>query len=183
MGNETWGTTLLLYNSVMAVIAVLLSKSICTWIGCKRRAYVILNLLFAGLLVWFYFIPVTSFPLMLANQLLIALVAGLTEAFHLAETFGLDPAQFAEVVAAGPMASPVATGKAAKLVAGDFAAEAAVHDVHKNTELIVAAARRHRTPAPMLQVCRSLFEQAERAGLGDQDMAAVLHAVRTQPPA
>ena len=75
VGNETWGTTLLLYNSVMAVIAVLLSKSICTWIGCKRRAYVILNLLFAALLVWFYFIPVTSFPLMLANQLLIALVA------------------------------------------------------------------------------------------------------------
>lgn len=75
VGNETWGTTLLLYNSVMAVIAVLLSKSICSLIGCKRRAYVILNLLFAGLLVWFYFIPVTSFPLMLANQLLIALVA------------------------------------------------------------------------------------------------------------
>jgi len=75
VGNEAWGTSLLLYNSVMAVIAVLLSKSICNFIGCKRRAYVILNLLFAALLVWFYFIPVTSFPLMLANQLLIALVA------------------------------------------------------------------------------------------------------------
>jgi GPH family glycoside/pentoside/hexuronide:cation symporter len=75
VGNEAWGTSLLLYNSVMAVIAVLLSKSFCKLIGCKRRAYVILNLLFAGLLVWFYFIPVTSFPLMLANQLLIALVA------------------------------------------------------------------------------------------------------------
>ncbi|MBL9205227.1 MAG: MFS transporter [Opitutaceae bacterium] len=75
VGNEAWGTSLLLYNSVMAVIAVLLSKSLCTMIGCKRRAYVILNLLFAGLLVWFYFIPVSSFPLMLVNQLLIAMVA------------------------------------------------------------------------------------------------------------
>jgi len=75
VGNEGWGTTLLLYNSVAAVAAVLMSKNICSWIGCKRRAYVILNLVFAALLVWFYFIPVTSFPLMLANQLLIALVA------------------------------------------------------------------------------------------------------------
>lgn len=75
VGNEGWGTTLLLYNSVVAVIAVLLSKQLCALIGCKRRAYVILNLLFAALLVWFYFIPVTSFPLMLANQVLIALVA------------------------------------------------------------------------------------------------------------
>ncbi len=75
VGNEGWGTTLLLYNSVVAVIAVLLSKQLCSLIGCKRRAYVILNLLFAALLVWFYFIPVTSFPLMLANQIMIALVA------------------------------------------------------------------------------------------------------------
>lgn len=75
VGNEGWGTTLLLYNSVVAVIAVLMSKSLCAMIGCKRRAYVILNLLFAALLVWFYFIPVTSFPLMLANQVMIALVA------------------------------------------------------------------------------------------------------------
>lgn len=75
VGNEDWGTKLLLYNSVVAVIAVLLSKSLCSMIGCKRRAYVILNLLFAALLVWFYFIPVSSFPLMLANQILIALVA------------------------------------------------------------------------------------------------------------
>lgn len=74
-GHEEWGTTLLLYNSVAAVIAVLLSKFITDLIGCKKRAYIILNLLFAVLLVWFYFIPAASFSLMLANQLLMAFVA------------------------------------------------------------------------------------------------------------
>ena len=74
-GHEDWGTTLLLYNAVAAVIAVLLSKSIVDVIGCKKRAYIILNLLFAALLVWFYFIPVDSFPLMIANQILMAFVA------------------------------------------------------------------------------------------------------------
>jgi GPH family glycoside/pentoside/hexuronide:cation symporter len=75
VGNEDWGTKLLLYNSVAAVGAVMLSKYIVAGFGCKKRAYVILNLIFAVLLVWFYFIPVDNFRLMVVNQLLIALVA------------------------------------------------------------------------------------------------------------
>lgn len=74
-GNEEWGTKLLLYNSIAAVVAVMLSKSIVSLFGCKKRAYIILNLLFAVILVWFYFIPVDNFNLMIVNQLLIALVA------------------------------------------------------------------------------------------------------------
>jgi GPH family glycoside/pentoside/hexuronide:cation symporter len=74
-GNEEWGTKLLLYNSMAAVVAVLLSKWIVSLFGCKKRAYIILNLLFAAILVWFYFIPADNFNLMIINQLLIALVA------------------------------------------------------------------------------------------------------------
>jgi GPH family glycoside/pentoside/hexuronide:cation symporter len=74
-GNEEWGTKLLLYNSMAAVVAVLLSKYIVSFFGCKKRAYIILNLLFALILVWFYFIPTDNFNLMVINQLLIALVA------------------------------------------------------------------------------------------------------------
>lgn len=74
-GREDWGVQLLLYNSVAAVIAVLMSKWIVSAVGCKKRAYIILNLLFAAMLVWFYFIPVDQFPMMVANQILIAFVA------------------------------------------------------------------------------------------------------------
>jgi Na+/melibiose symporter-like transporter len=49
-------------NSLAAVVAVLLaSKSIVSF-GCKKRAYIILNLLFAVVLIWFYFIPLDNFP-------------------------------------------------------------------------------------------------------------------------
>lgn len=75
VGNEDWGTKLLLYNSVAAIIAVLLSKWIVNLFGCKKRAYIILNLLFAAILVWFYFIPIDNFRLMIVNQLMIAFVA------------------------------------------------------------------------------------------------------------
>lgn len=74
-GHEDWGTKLLLYNSVAAVIAVLLSKNIVNLVGCKKRAYVILNLVYAVFLSWFYFIPATNFPMMIANQILMAFAA------------------------------------------------------------------------------------------------------------
>ncbi len=75
VGREDWGIKLLLYNSLAGVVAVLLSKWICSVIGDKKRTYILLNLIFAALLVWFYFIPIGSFPLLITNQLLIALVA------------------------------------------------------------------------------------------------------------
>jgi GPH family glycoside/pentoside/hexuronide:cation symporter len=75
VGNEDWGTKLLLYNSLAAVVAVLLSKWIVNFFGCKKRAYIILNLLFAAVLIWFYYIPLENFRLMIINQLAIALVA------------------------------------------------------------------------------------------------------------
>ncbi len=74
-GNQGWGESLLLYNALAAMVAVLFAKSIVSVIGCKKRAYVILNLLFAVMLVWFYFIPVDNFKLMVVNQLMIAMVA------------------------------------------------------------------------------------------------------------
>jgi GPH family glycoside/pentoside/hexuronide:cation symporter len=72
---EDWGTALLLYNSIAAVIAVMLAKWICSVIGGKKKAYIILNLIFAALLAWFYFIPKESFGLMVTNQILMAFVA------------------------------------------------------------------------------------------------------------
>lgn len=75
VGREDWGTTLLVYNSVAAVVAVLLAKWICSTIGGKKKAYIILNVLFAVLLIWFYFIPADAFGLMVLNQVLMAMVA------------------------------------------------------------------------------------------------------------
>jgi GPH family glycoside/pentoside/hexuronide:cation symporter len=74
-GREDWGTKLLLYNSLASIVAVLLAKWICAWIGDKKRTYMVLNLVFAVLLVWFYFIPREAFGLMIANQILMAFVA------------------------------------------------------------------------------------------------------------
>jgi GPH family glycoside/pentoside/hexuronide:cation symporter len=74
-GREDWGTKLLLYNSLASIIAVLFAKWICALFGDKKKTYMVLNLLFAVLLVWFYFIPREAFGFMIANQILMAFVA------------------------------------------------------------------------------------------------------------
>ena len=110
------------------------------------------------------------------NLFLITQVAGLVEAFHFAERNGLDLELFQSVVDAGPMASAVSRLKLGKLVDGDFAVQASISDVFYNNRLIADAARDARVSTPLLDICHQLFEDAERLGPGDEDMAAVLRA-------
>lgn len=111
------------------------------------------------------------------NTFLITMVTGLAESVAFAAAHGLDLDQLVEVLAAGPMASPVLRMKAPKLVAGDFAVQAAVSDVHTNTRLITAAARAAGLPAPLTEVCRTLYARTETLGLAAADMTAVLAAL------
>ena len=110
------------------------------------------------------------------NLFLITEVVGLVEAFHFAERNGLDLELFQSVVDAGPMASAVSRLKLGKLVHGDFAVQASISDVFYNNRLIADAARGAQVSTPLPDICHQLFEEAERLGHGDEDMAAVLRA-------
>lgn len=118
------------------------------------------------------------------NLFLITMVTGLAESFHFAQRHGLDLNQFVAVLDAGPMASAVSRVKAGKLVAGDFEVQASIADVHYNNRLVASAARRSRITSPLLDVCESLYREAERLGHGQLDMAAVVKAIeeRTDGP-
>ncbi|GIE97391.1 NAD(P)-dependent oxidoreductase [Paractinoplanes rishiriensis] len=111
------------------------------------------------------------------NTFLISMVTGLAEAFHFAAGHGLDAGLLRDVLDAGPMASFVSRGKAAKLVDGDFAVQAAIRDVHYNNRLIVEAAAARGLAAPLLDVCADLFAETGRLGHDGADMAAVIHAM------
>ncbi|MFC9956455.1 NAD(P)-dependent oxidoreductase [Streptomyces nigra] len=117
------------------------------------------------------------------NLFLITLVTGLTEAFHFAGRHGLDPALLRDVLDAGPMASAVSRGKAAKLVARDFDVQAAVADVLKNNRLIAEAAREAEVASPLLDVCHALFGETVAQGHGTEDMVAVLRALEARTDA
>lgn len=112
------------------------------------------------------------------NLYLITLVTGLAEAVHFAESQGIALQQFAEVLNAGPMASEVSRIKLDKMVRNDFAVQASITDVFKNSQLVAGAARATGMPAPLIDASDALFARAEAMGLGTQDMAAVLQAIR-----
>lgn len=111
------------------------------------------------------------------NLYLITSVTGLAEAMHFAQQHGLDLRQFAGVLNAGQLASPVARVKSGKVLNGDWSAQAAVTDVLKNTDLIAAAARVSGTASPLLDVCRALYQETTQLGHSDLDMVAVQHAI------
>ncbi|CAL9338075.1 NAD(P)-dependent oxidoreductase [Streptomyces sp. enrichment culture] len=117
------------------------------------------------------------------NLFLITQVTGLTEAFHFADRHGLDRARFLDVLDAGPMASSVSRMKAPKLLARDFAVQAAAADVLKNNRLIAEAARAAGVASPLLDVCHALFEETVAGGHGGEDMVAVLRALEARTDA
>lgn len=117
------------------------------------------------------------------NIVLITLVTGLAEAVHFAERHGLDLSKFQAVVDAGPMASSVSRAKLAKLVSADFEAQAAIHDVLKNNRLIAESARRADIASPLLDACHALFAETFSAGIGSQDMIAVIRAIEKRTEA
>jgi 3-hydroxyisobutyrate dehydrogenase len=114
------------------------------------------------------------------NLFLITQVTGLAEAFHFAEGNGLDLEAFRSVLDSGPMASAVSRLKLAKLVEGDFEAQASVRDVHYNSRLVADAARQAGVSSPVIDACRDLFAEAEVLGHGPADMVAVLRAIEAR---
>lgn len=117
------------------------------------------------------------------NLFLVALVASLAEATHLAGQSGVDLAVFRAVLDAGPMASRVSTGKLAKMIQHDYEAQASISDVLMNVRLIHDAARAAAIETPVLDDCLRLYARTEQMGLGSHDMAAVLLGLaRAMPP-
>lgn len=114
------------------------------------------------------------------NLYLIVMVAGLVEATHFAARNHVDLDLFRAVLDAGPMASAVSRMKLAKLVAGDFAAQASIDDVLMNSRLVDEAARAAGAAAPLIAESRQLLEQAEALGLGGLDMVGTLRALEAK---
>lgn len=112
------------------------------------------------------------------NSFLITLVTGLAEAFHFAESNGVDLDALRSVLDAGPMASSVSRAKTAKLVAEDFAPHAAIADVLKNSLLIRDRARESGHSSPLMDVCADLYEETVALGHAAEDMAAVIRALQ-----
>jgi 3-hydroxyisobutyrate dehydrogenase len=114
------------------------------------------------------------------NLFMINMVTGLAEAMHFAAAHGLDLGRLTQVLESSPMANDVSRVKAAKLLAQDFAAQAAIANVLYNNRLIAEAARAAGIASPLLDVCHALYAETEALGLGGEDMVAVIRAIEAR---
>ncbi|TFB00595.1 Glyoxylate/succinic semialdehyde reductase [Trichoderma ghanense] len=114
------------------------------------------------------------------NTFLITVTAGLAESMNLARAQGLDLEAFSNVLDAGPLASAYSRIKLAKMANADWSAQAAVKDCYNSTELIRAAAWAAGANTPLIQVCNSLYRQAMKSGLEEEDMCAVYRVLSGQ---
>ncbi|KAI1117346.1 hypothetical protein F5Y14DRAFT_404111 [Nemania sp. NC0429] len=108
------------------------------------------------------------------NLYMITLTVGLAESMNLAKAQGLDLAVLGQVLNAGPMASAYARGKMAKITSQEWSPQAATKDCYNSSKLICAAVEASAARSPLIQACRSLYAEATAAGLGDEDMIAVI---------
>ena len=119
-------------------------------------------------------VPAASAMKLAVNHYLIVLVAALAEAVATAHAGGVDLQAFGKVLDAGPMASAVSRLKMHKLLAGDFAPQAAIGDVARIARLVREQARSAQVHAPLIDTTVRLFDAACARGLSQLDMAAVL---------
>jgi 3-hydroxyisobutyrate dehydrogenase len=117
------------------------------------------------------------------NLFMICMVTGLAEAMHFAQSHRVDLAKLVAVLDASPMASDASRVKAVKIAARDFAAQAVIANVLENTTLITEAVRTARVACPLLDICHSLYAEADASGEKDLDMVAVIRTIERRTAA
>ncbi|MBC5766100.1 NAD(P)-dependent oxidoreductase [Ramlibacter albus] len=121
----------------------------------------------------------------LATNLVLGLNrAVLAEGFAYAETLGISPAMFLELVLATPARSAAAEVKGPMMVSGDFAPQSRIRQHLKDVDLMLASARAAGQPLPLSETHASLMRRAVESGDGDLDNAAIVRQWRRErtPP-
>jgi 3-hydroxyisobutyrate dehydrogenase-like beta-hydroxyacid dehydrogenase len=113
------------------------------------------------------------------NAVLGLLSQGIAEGILIAEGGGLDPAVFYEVLRGSAAGAPYVGYKEEAFLDPDAAGVAApVSLIRKDMGLALELARRAGVSVPAAEVAVAVLDDAVAAGLGEQDMARVLTALR-----
>jgi 3-hydroxyisobutyrate dehydrogenase len=115
---------------------------------------------------------------LVANNWTVGLTAVLAETLALAEQLELDPRVFLSAIEGGPLDVPYAHIKGELMIEGDFSDPSfRLALALKDAGLALAAGEAGALDLSVLRAVWERLESAERAGHGDEDMAAVRLAV------
>jgi len=112
----------------------------------------------------------------IVNNLLLGVnMAAAAEAFVLGTTLGLDPKVLLEIISVSSGNSYALAAKMPNFVLkGQFEAGFAIDLQYKDLELAIQTAKEAKVPMILTNVAQQVFEQARAAGLGREDISAVI---------
>jgi 3-hydroxyisobutyrate dehydrogenase-like beta-hydroxyacid dehydrogenase len=115
----------------------------------------------------------------LATNLVLGLNrAALAEGMAFAESLGIGPDAFLQLVLATPARSAAAEAKGPLMVSGRFEPQSRIRQHLKDVDLMIEAARAAGQPLPLSETHAGLMREAIAAGDGDLDNAAILRQWR-----
>ncbi len=112
------------------------------------------------------------------NTLAAVNAAALAEGLVLAQAAGLDAGKALEVIASGSGESAMRRLKAEPMVNGDYQPLFKLEHMLKDVRHCLAEARALGVELPLAATAEPLYATAEGRGLGEQDFAAVIEALR-----
>lgn len=113
---------------------------------------------------------------LVCNSWVLTVTHGTAEAMALAEGLGVDPQNFLEAVAGGPLDMGYLQLKAAAIRSRDFTPSFAVGTAEKDARLIVEAGRASGVQLDVTAAGAERFRRAAEQGHGAEDMAASYYA-------
>ncbi len=112
------------------------------------------------------------------NNWIVGLLGVLAETVAFANTIGVDPSRFLETIEGGPLGLPYAQLKGNMMIEEDFPTSFSANLARKDAGLVLGTAEAHDLQMPIARAVAARFDEAIRAGHGDEDMAAVYRATR-----
>ncbi|NBD27652.1 NAD(P)-binding domain-containing protein [Paenibacillus glycinis] len=103
-------------------------------------------------------------------------VAGLVEGMAIAASGGIDAKSFLELVQSGGAASKMAELKTPKFLDRDFSVQFSLGLMLKDLRLASVLSDELKTPTPILETVKSLYQMGDAMGFGDSDLSALAHS-------
>ena len=114
------------------------------------------------------------------NNWVVGLRGVLAETVAFARATGVDPAKFLETIEGGPLGLPYAQMKGKMMIEEGFPTSFSARLARKDAGLVLDAAEARDLRMEITGAVAARFDEAIEAGHGEEDMAAVYEAARSE---
>jgi 3-hydroxyisobutyrate dehydrogenase len=115
---------------------------------------------------------------LVTNSWIVGLLGALAETVSLARALDIDPSKFLEVIDGGPLGVPYAQMKGQMMIEEEFPTSFSANLARKDVGLVLEAAAAQGLRLPFSEAAATHFDEAIKAGHGEEDMAAIYQAAK-----